>query len=157
MKPRSAILALLAASIVLCAAVGPTHAAPSVIKGILMGGYHDNPEDAFVGIGLLVDLLKFQGAIYGENVLVDSGFYRDINLDIYYSLVTLVAIYGYIGVGTCGVFAESDSTGSEGKMGLNLVAGVRTRLIPLKPFVQFKFTTLPDWEDPLEIGLGIHF
>jgi hypothetical protein len=158
MNVRLPIFAFLTASMLLCAVVEPTHAAPAILKGFLIGGYHDKPEDAFASIGLLVDFLAVQGAIYFENVWVDSGSYRDLNLDIYYSLVTLVAVYGYVGSGVSLVFAESeDGEDSESRAGLNLVAGVKSRLIPLKPFLQFRYTALEDWEDPLSIGVGIHF
>jgi len=143
--------------LVLCVLMTPAFAQVRPVKAFLIGGYYTEPEDLYIGAGVSLDLLKVQVAGYFDYIFVDKGSFYDLNADLYYNALSLVALYGYIGAGGALVFADPEEGNTQSKPGLNLVAGIKSRLIPLKPFVQLKYTFVSDWDDPLAIGIGIQF
>jgi len=157
MNNRSIIFTMILAVLVLYALATPASAQLNPIKGFLIGGYYTEPEDLYLGAGVSFDLLKVQAAGYFDYIFIDRGSLYDINVDLYYNALSLVAVFGYIGAGGALVFANPEEGNTQSKPGLNLVAGLKTRLIPLKPFVQLKYTFIQDLDDPLAIGIGIQF
>lgn len=155
---RTRLLIPIALAVMLTGAViQPAFAQIRPIKPFVMGGYYTEQEDFYLGGGLALDLLKIQAAGYADYVFVDNGSYYDANIDLYFIALSAVAIYGYIGGGAALVFAKPEGGDTESKAGVNLVAGIKTRLIPLKPFIQVKYTFISESDDPLAIGIGIHF
>ncbi len=133
------------------------HVQAQSISPQVRGGYYFDLEEYFIGAGLDISALVFTIVPNFEYIFVDAGSFYSLNIDGQYDIIPLPAIAGYVGGGVGYDYIKPDSGDSEAKFVLNILGGVQTKRIPLKPFAQVKYAIISDIDNQLVLTIGIHF
>jgi hypothetical protein len=133
-----------------------THLYAQLPHAQVRGGYYTDAEEFFLGAGLNVSLLVFSVVPNFEYLILDTGDWYTINLDGQYDILPLPGIGGYVGAGAGYHFIKPEGFDTESKFAVNILAGVRAKLIPLKPFLQAKYVIISDVDNQFVVMVGIN-
>lgn len=104
----------------------------------LRGGHYTDTDEFFLGGGVDVNALLLTASPNFEWVFVDGGTLYTLNLDASYKMPLAMAQM-WAGAGYALRYFEPDGGDGKSRGGLNLFVGGGLGLVPLRPFVQFKY------------------
>jgi hypothetical protein len=144
-SPTKFLLAKLAVFLTVGALASSAAALPLMGFNVRAGQYTDTNK-AFVGGGVDFNLLMFKASPNFEWIFADGGKHYTTNFDATYN-ISLAAAEVWGGLGYVLRTTNPDGGDSVTKGGANVLLGAGLGLIPLKPFLQFKYSYVSNQDE----------
>ena len=139
-----------------CGAVSAAHAGLITGKDAgIRGGYYNDAESSYIGVGLNLHFLRFNLNPNYEYVFVDNGQLMSFNLDAFFNFTQIPGLPLWAGAGFGLLYANPDGFESSTDPALNIIAGAGFNIV-LNPFVQVKYIAV-DKNDGFVFTVGLRF